>query len=207
MSISVNILTLFAVAGILLISRRKNPKKIENKYSDVKLEPIDGRMVPEEGFIDVVLKIVTEINEPNVVHYTVKGLYKNKIVALQLDVRQHIEAGLQDNAPNGKGFLANGVTFRSLGQESDRFIKAMAELYGQPEPRAFRKQPVSTMVFSLNEATADLNQKDIYRLKLFFEEEDRYAELYLHIDTERSEIWLNEKDMEYRTAVIQSLSM
>ncbi len=61
--------------------------------------------------------------------------------------------------------------------------------------------------FSLQGDPEDL-AGGVTKIKLFFEpdSEDRYAELYTDIDIAEGVLRINEKDPEYRTAIINALS-
>jgi len=84
-------------------------------------------------------------------------------------------------------------------------VKALSELYKQPTGKIFTKQIVSATAFSLNEKAVNLDKKDYYKLKLFFEEnnENLYSEIYLNINTDKREIEFHEKDEEYREPIIK----
>lgn len=63
-------------------------------------------------------------------------------------------------------------------------------------------------VFSLNDKIADLDEKDYYKLKLCFNENDEnlYSEIFLNINTEKKEIEIHEKDEGYRAPIINVLT-
>ncbi len=173
------------------------------------LEEITSRIDVEEGWKDVFLKI-TEDKRTDTSHiYIAKGLYKKEVVGLQIEISTEINAGfIGDEIDNKNGFVLKGVSFKSIGKESDELVKALSELYEIPIEKSFTKQTVFATVFSLNEKKVNLEKKDYYKLKLFFEEdnEDLYSELYLNINTETQEIELHEKDEEYRGVIIKVLT-
>lgn len=173
------------------------------------LEEITARIDPQEGWNDIFLKIVKDQKTDSSHIYTVKGLYKKQTVGLQIEVNSNIGAGILDGKPDvNSGTARQSVHIRSSGAESDAFVKALAELYGQPTVKAFRQQPLSVTVFSLNETPVNLDKSGYYKLKLFLEEYDEnlYSEVFLNINTEQKEIEINEKDWEYRRAIVELLS-
>lgn len=173
------------------------------------LEDINARINPEDGWNDIFLKIVKDQKTDSSHIYTVKGLYKEQTVGLQIEVNSSIGAGIVDGKPNvNSGIARQSVHIRSMGAESDAFVKALAELYGHPTTKAFRQQPLSVTAFSLNETPVNLDKDGYYKLKLFLEEydEDLYSEIFLNINTEKKEIEINEKDWEYRRPIIELLS-
>jgi hypothetical protein len=177
-----------------------------NNVNNTKLEDITSRIDPAEGWSDIFLKI-TEDTKTDTSHiYIVKGLYKNKTVGLQVEISSKIGAGIVDGKPDGKaGFVANAVQLKSIGQESDELVKALAELYKQPTDKGFTKQTISATAFSLNEKSVNLDKNNYYKLKLFFAEDDEnlYSEIFLNINTDKREIEIHEKDESYREPIIK----
>lgn len=177
-----------------------------NNSDNTKIEEITSRIDPKEGWSDIFLKI-TEDTKTDISHiYIAKGLYKNKTVGLQIEVSSKIGAGIIDGKPDGKaGFVANAVQLKSIGQESDELVKALAELYKQPTNKGFTKQTISATAFSLNEKSVNLDKNDYYKLKLFFAEDDEnlHSEIFLNINTDKREIEIHEKDEEYREPIIK----
>lgn len=185
---------------------KTNESQQTDNGGDVQLEEITSRIDPEEGWFDIYMKIVSEIRTDSSYVYTVKGLYKGNTVGLQIEVRSDIGAGIVNGSVSGgSGFLADGVTLRSIGSESDNLVTALAELYNVSATEGFTKQPIASTIFSLNSKAVDLSKAGYYKLKLFYEiaDEELYAELFLNINTETKEIELHEKDQEYRSSLIK----
>lgn len=192
---------------LFLFGCKNNDRNAHTNDSDnAEIEEITSRIDPEEGWSDIFLKI-TEDTKTDTSHiYIAKGLYKNKTVGLQIELSSKIGAGIVDGKPDGKaGFVANAVQLKSIGQESDELVKALAELYKQPTTKGFTKQTISTTAFSLNEKSVNLDKNDYYKLKLFFAEDDEnlYSEIFLNINTDKREIEIHEKDEEYRGPIIK----
>lgn len=179
------------------------------KYENIKLEDITSRFDPEEGWNDIFLKITSEKITKTTHIYIAKGLYKGKTVGLQIEINSKISVGIVNGQIDNKnGFVTKGIQLKSIGLESDEFVKALAELYKQPTAKGFTKEIISATAFSLNEKPADLDKQDSYKFKLFFAENDEklYSELYLNINTKIGEIELNEKDEGYREPIIKLLT-
>lgn len=194
------------IFSFLFSCKNNNSKTQANNSDDTILEEITSRIDPTEGWSDIFLKI-TEDTKTDTSHiYIAKGLYKDKIVGLKIEISSNIGAGIVNDELDGEnGFVSNAVRLNSIGQESDELVKALAELYGQPTNKSFTKQVISTTAFSLNEKNVNLDNKDYYKLKLFFAEdnEDLYSEIYLNINTRKQEIEIHEKDEEYREPLIK----
>lgn len=202
-------LTAIILMGLFsfLFGCKNNDSSAEtNNFGNTKIEDITSRIDLEEGWSDIFLKIIENKKTDTSHIYIAKGLYKNKTVGLQIEVSSKIGAGIVDGKPDGKaGFVANAVQLKSIGQESDELVKALAELYKQPTDKGFTKQTISATAFSLNEKSVNLDKKDYYKLKLFFAEDDEnlYSEIFLNLNTDKREIELHEKDEGYREPIIK----
>jgi hypothetical protein len=98
------------------------------------------------------------------------------------------------------------VSYRSVGTESDLLLHVMDELYGTKQaPKAMNKVTEFTAM-SLGADPRDLSKEPV-KIKLFFESnaEDQYAELFTNIDLKERKLYINEKDEEYRTAIVRAL--
>ena len=193
-----------------LFGCKNNDKNTQrNNSENIKIEEITSRINAEEGWSDIFLKIIEDTKTDTAHIYIAKGLYNSKTVGLKIEVSSKIGAGIVDGKPNGKvGFVANAVQLKSIGQESDELVKAIAELYKQATDKGFTKQTISATAFSLNEKSVNLDKKDYYKLKLFFEEDDEnlYSEIFLNINTDKREIEIHEKDEDYREPLIKVLT-
>lgn len=183
--------------------------KLFNSKKEIPLEDMTSRLEEPDGWNDVFLKITeTDYNNTYKI-YTCKGLYKNKLVGLKIEVRTDIKAGItaDGNIDPDNGFAHEAVRLLSIGEESNEFIRSLSSLYGFPTNNSFIAASPWLTVFSLNQKPVALNLKDIYKLKLFLQTEDDYAELFLNINTMDNEIELHEKDEDYRGSVINCLTI
>jgi len=206
MTKQLTVIILMGLFSFLFGCKNNDSNAQANNSDNTKLEDITSRIDPEEGFIDIFLKIIKDTKTDTSHIYIAKGLYKDKTVGLQIEVSSKIRAGIVGGEIDNKnGFVLNGVQLKSIGQESDELVKALAELYKQPTEKIFTKQIVSATAFSLNEKAVNLDKNDYYKLKLFFEENDEnlYSEIYLNLNTDKREIEIHEKDEEYREPIIK----
>lgn len=181
-----------------------------NNDNEIILEEIASRVDTSEGWMDIFLKIVSDTKTEHSHVYIVKGLHKGKIVGFQLELSSQIGAGFLNGRPNTKGaFVSDAVKLTSIGQMSDDFVKALSELYLIQCENGFTKSVISSTVYSLNSKSVNLEEKDVYKLKLFLKDKDDelYAELFLNINTLDSEVELHEKDKEYRENILKIISM
>ncbi len=101
-----------------------------------------------------------------------------------------------------------GISYRSIGEESNRFIRALAELYKVRDRTSAMKASTfaDAVVLSGNLSTMQSQRIDI---KVFFYAdgpESKYAELYTNIDPVRGILQVHEKDPDYRENVIKALA-
>jgi uncharacterized membrane protein YhaH (DUF805 family) len=172
------------------------------------LEEITARMDAAEGFTDLFLSIVKVSKKGDSHFYEARGLYHGEEVGLRFAIRSSMPAGVVDGQPSQDGFVREAVRMRSTGPESDRFVRALGELYGFPTDQPFTRNVVKTTAFSLNEAPVDMETPGHYKFKLFFEEgnEELYSELFLNFNTAENIIEFREKDTEYRKPLIRTLT-
>lgn len=113
-----------------------------NGQQPPKLVGITSRLDHSEGWSNIFLTITSDTKTDTSHLYIVKGLHKGKTVGFEIEVSSNIRAGIIEGKPDGRlGFVANGVRLKSMGLESDAFVKALAELYKQPSNKGFSKLP------------------------------------------------------------------
>lgn len=181
--------------------------KYENKDSSNELEDITLRIEKEGQFNDIYFNITNEIKTDSTHIYIIKGLYNKRVVGLQIEIKNNIGAGISNQEIVGTGFKFDAVKFKSIGEESNEFLIALSKLYNIPTTSDFTKNNLTFSVFSLNENAVNLDEKNYYKMKIFYEDgEDTEFEIYLNINTEKGEVELHEKDIEYRTNIIKALA-
>lgn len=173
----------------------------------------------EEGFADVVLTIVrSEADARGTMKLTGRGLYRNQVVGLEVDVSP---VGADGGTSTGVGT----VTLRTLGEQSDRLVSALGELYKLPHPNA-KMVPALTLASVVLEGDAQQAQRAPVTMKLLnvrpgtpvspqaaqldqpeqaAPEDPDYFELYLTVDPTRQALNLAEKDESYRGRVLNAL--
>ncbi|WP_281309450.1 hypothetical protein [Flavobacterium flavigenum] len=159
----------------------------------------------EDSFKDIDLSIISEEKTKDKNIYIAKGLYKGKTVGLKFEINTKLPKGLTENGLDKNGFIKNALQIKSIGNESDEFLKAISETYGFPDYKNFKNSISVPTLFSLNKENVDLNKNGEYRFKLFFEEDsaENYCEIFFNISTDKKIIGLHEKDEEYRKSLIK----
>lgn len=197
-------ISLFFIGALLLFSctnRQKDAQKPIPPLSEI------NSNTSGPDFMDITLVMSNDQKTDSSHIYSAQGLHNGVQVGFIIEIKSNIPAGISGNDDiSQSGFSQNAVSFRSSGKESDDFIKALAELYKIPFPDHFTNKPMSFTVFSLNDKIADLDKNGKYKLKVFMDDDDIYGEIFLNIDTDKRLIELNEKDIEYRPAIIRFLS-
>jgi len=160
----------------------------------------------EEGFHDLVLAIEDHKTSPDGSQTILaSGMYKGRKVSLEI----YLGAGWRSDPLDVDVPLTTfrgSVSYRSVGAESDLLLHVMDELYGTKQaPKAMNKATEFTAI-SLGGDPRNLAKEPV-KIKLFFESnvEDQYAELFTNIDLKARKLYINEKDEEYRTAIVRAL--
>jgi hypothetical protein len=163
----------------------------------------------EEGFQDIVLNIVDSKRTKNGDYEIIaKGKNIQEIVGLKIKIKDKLKAGLLRGGLDSTAVELNGVSFFSIGKETDTLIKVLSKLYGHPTDKSFTTNAISFDMFSLNDEEAELG-KGYFKFKLFFDSYDTlglYSELFLNINLPNGEIEINEKDVEYRENLVKALT-
>lgn len=163
----------------------------------------------EEGFVDCVFSITRLRREAR--HFRMKlgaGL-NGSVLGFEVRVPRGLAAGLDANA---KLIQANvcrgGIEFRRSGVESDRLLVALAKLYKlRVGSRRFALSTFFTGIV-LRQGKVDVEREPV-KVKLFGHDEPHdpklYNESFLNLDLANGFVFWNEKDQEYRKAIVRSL--
>ena len=163
----------------------------------------------EEDLVDLTFEVV-EYSKHRTglsrIEYDVwaKGLYKGKTVGFGL----LLSATKKLFQP-----LKIGVGINSLGEESDNFLKALAELYGEtiPEQSKMKKYvPADFFILSNVEDKKECFDNMKVNVKMFFgntDENDHYCECFLNVDLPSKTVTFCEKDEEYRENIIRCFAL
>lgn len=138
--------------------------------------------------------------------FTVKSLFNDDTVGLQIEVSKDIKPGIdKDGNPTLDGFTKGNIFISSIGVESDQFLKALSSIYELPSTNKMTDQILIPTVFSSNNEEVNLNKPGTYRFKLFFDNlEGDPAEIFAVVDTYRKIVEFSEKDSSYRKSLISA---
>ncbi len=135
----------------------------------------------------VYLSLVKSTETDSSMVYIGKSLNDKDTLGLQIEITKDIPGGIFEdgNVNEDKAFQEGAIKFSSIGEESDRFVKAVATLYEQPVDNGMTDAILEPLVFSSNKTVVDLTGNGTYAFKLFFanslgEEAEVFAELNLY---------------------------
>lgn len=154
---------------------------------------------------------ITEVQEADTAYlYTVRGLFEGDTLGFVVSLDRNIGPGInEDGSVREDGFQRGSVKFLRSGAESDRFVSVLATLWEVSDMRDanFATSAVVPLTFSSNKAAVDQTTSSTNNFKLFFEPDaDKPGELFFTVDLYRRGIELQEKDAEYREAIVRALA-
>jgi hypothetical protein len=159
-----------------------------------------------EGFVDLSFAIESREQPAGAAQRLVAvGLDRDQEVAFSIT----LEPGWKEGKLGGVDLTTFGgtVILGSVGPRSDHLVQAIDRIYATGLGPKTLAQQVKFTGISLAGRPDSLDSGPV-KIKLFFESEveDRYAELFLNLDVARGAVELNEKDPDYRKAVVQALA-
>jgi len=158
------------------------------------------QLLSNEGFINIPLNIVEQHNKDGYLINRVMAMSKNDTLELIVSLKEGLPIGLGDGAPENR-FIGDGIIFESTGLKSDQLLTALAQKYEINSGRLTMKPRQAFICVNLN-ATAVDYQSGTPKFKIFLKDQREVAELYVNFDFKNSIIFLNEKDPQYRNALI-----
>lgn len=166
----------------------------------------DVTVSTKEGFVDVDLPI-TELkkNPDGIVTVVARGKVEGAVVGLIVDILPEWHG--KDVEEGGPTFFWGKARYRSLGEESDRFLAFLSKSYDLEAPRGKMASRIDVTAVGLNDNPERLMEAPI-RMKFFLAEdsEENYSEVFTNVDVEKRILEFHEKDLEYRKPLVRVLS-
>lgn len=153
-----------------------------------------------DGFIDLPFTIVKQTSNNGFLTNTVQAVSKGDTVELLISLKEGVPSGFVDGVPKNM-FLDEGIIFESTGFKSDKLLNVLASKYGMSENNMLIKDKQVFNCANLNQVPLDY-KNGTCRFKIFLQDETQDAELFVNFDFKNSTISLNEKDIDYRTPLI-----
>lgn len=164
----------------------------------------------EEGYIDCIF-MVEDLKQDNEFYYfNLRASHNGNIVGMGVKLVKNVKPGLdKDMSLIKQHVYYRGVTFSSLGKISDQLITSISNLYGFNN-RKFSMVPEETYTaIALQDKNTDLEVNSV-RFKIFGRDqepfiEENYYESFLNVDLKNGIVAWNEKDPDYREALVRAL--
>jgi hypothetical protein len=100
------------------------------------------------------------------------------------------------------------IAIGAVNEQSHALVRVMASAYGmQVAPNSQLQETVNAKIVSIGVKPIEISSQPT-RLKIFFAKplHDEYGEVYLNIDPAKKTVEWNEKDPEYRGAILKALT-
>jgi hypothetical protein len=164
----------------------------------------------EEGFVDCIFKVDGLKSDESHYYFNLMGSHEGQQVGFAVKLVKHVGPGFDgDMNLIREHVYRHGVSFRSLGEVSDRLINVLADLYGLGL-KELRMVPEETFTaIALQQDDTDLLHG--VKFKLFGRDqeefdEDAYYESFFNVDLSAGLVSWNEKDPDYRVPLIRAMS-
>ena len=173
---------------------------------------------PECDFVDIHMEAESvEITDGNA---RIRAKVPGKNIGFEIVVKDNTSKVIfNENNNSNVNLVLDGVIFKSLGQTSDEFLSYLCNRYKLLKQDVKMIKEVSFTSLVLEGNPADIIASPV-RFKLFFEKkfddtnsneidlfyQNEYFEIFLNIDLSNKKVELTEKDIEYRSKILQSLS-
>lgn len=164
-----------------------------------------GQITSEGGFVDVELPINSfRIAEDGAVQLSASGMIEGRRIGFGL----HIDTKWKVQKPDNVAITIHwgSAAIRSTGEESDAFLTLLSEKYGNG-PTALRMAQEISVTTAMLEGEPASTDKKPFKMKIFFEHggADKYAEIFINVDTEKKKLEFRDKDPEYHAGILASL--
>lgn len=159
-----------------------------------------------EGWHDLTIPI-DEVSKADSgpISVVAKGGLAGSAVGLRLLIKRDMPPGIRDGRPDTSAFVAMGIVVEPIGDPTERLIDSLANAYSTERPRGRLRKTIPWTTIALEGDPRQIESERV-RFKIFHDDNNdrgQYYELFVHVDLLRGEIALNEKDSEYRPAVIR----
>lgn len=165
----------------------------------------------EEGFVDCVLRIAEVSTDPKFHTLRLVASHEGVLVGFTAIVMRGIRGGFdKDMELIREHVYRPAVQILSSGPESDRFVTGLAASYGLGGQRRM-KEVTSFTGIALHQDDIDMETEAI-KIKLFGHDapddrEEDYCESFFNLVLPEGLVYWNEKDQDYRGALIAGLSV
>ncbi len=168
----------------------------------------EAKFTTEEGFVDITFPISQVEQLPSGVRrFHVRGNLQKKDAGFIIELDSQWDPQKIEGHDVASFYWGKGAFCRS-GEETDNFIRILAERYGLPPTISISQQRIDTKIVGLLTNPKNIDSERI-TMKFFFNsdaDEDLYSEVFINIDLQNKTLEFNEKDEGYREPLINSLT-
>ena len=166
----------------------------------------------EEGFVDLTFRI-TDLVDNDDQHYRfhLMASHHKRTVGMDVVLVKGIQGGFDGKMDLVKEHVYHrGVRFHRSGAESDRLVSAIRELYGLESSAKTMVEEETFTAIALHQGRLDMGSEPV-KLKIFGRDgepfdQEAYYESFFNVDLANGFVFWNEKDQEYRKALVRALS-
>ncbi|HEX8247693.1 MAG TPA: hypothetical protein VF599_05960 [Pyrinomonadaceae bacterium] len=164
----------------------------------------------DDDFVDMTFGIDNYRLENGYWLMDASALYNNQTVGLRVAVQEGMNEGFVDEELVQDAVYNEGVFLIPLPQLSDALADVWAKEYGFNGANSFKSKldPFTAIVL---EGDGRNIESEYLRIKIFYDKmsdeemEERYFELFLHVNLPEGLLALNEKDSDYRQPIYQAI--
>lgn len=165
----------------------------------------------EEGFIDCVLRITDLRESEDYFSFHLAATSVGTLLGFDVAVRKDIKPGLDaDLKLIRENVVYQGVQFLRSGVESDALLARLSHLYGMDPVNPTMAAKETFTAIALHKDSFDIRAEPV-KIKIFGRDadpfiEENYYESFFNLDLAQGFVFWNEKDQDYRAALIRGLS-
>jgi len=164
-----------------------------------------------DGFVDCSFRIMDHVSGEDEHRFHLSASHGNQVVGFDVVVMKGIRGGMDNEMKLIPDHVyRGGIHFLRSGPESDRLMTVLATLYGLPTEARRMVDSFSFTGIALHTDDVDMEIAPI-KIKLFGNDgkdvpEDDYFESFFNLLMVEGFVFWNEKDPDYRRALICGLS-
>ena len=166
----------------------------------------------EEGFVNLTFEILDLVEDSEFYRFNLAASFDDEVVGMGVVVRKGIKAGFDANMDQDwEHVYRGGVRFFRAGDRSDRLVAAIGRLYEDPKSGWRMVNEEGFTAVALHQGQIDMATQAVM-IKIFGRDaepidEECYYESFFNIDLPNRLAFWNEKDIDYRTALMHGIGM
>jgi hypothetical protein len=163
-----------------------------------------------DGFVDCTFRIASRSSNQREHRLHLSASHRAAKVGFDVVVVKGIRGAFDGDLKQiSEHVYPDGVRFLRSGPESDRLMTELAKLHGLSPAARKMVDSFDFTALALHQDDVDMESQPI-KLKLFGNDEDSpedYFESFLHLALSDGFVFWNEKDLDYRHALMRGLSL